>query len=80
MPEEVYRHFSDIAGEKAEAEAAWNVMFAAYCGEYPEMETLWNQYHDKNAARGIWDDEGFWTEAGEAGGQPGDFRPPYKLS
>ncbi len=61
VPEEVYRHFSDIAREKAEAEAAWNVMFAAYCGEYPEMETLWNQYHDKNAARAIWDDEGFWT-------------------
>lgn len=61
VPEEVYRHFSDIAREKAEAEAAWNVMFAAYCGEYPEMETLWNQYHDKNAAREIWDDEGFWT-------------------
>ncbi len=61
VPEEVYRHFSDIAREKAEAEAAWNVMFAAYCGEYPEMETLWNQYHDKNAASAIWDDEGFWT-------------------
>ena len=21
-------------------------MFAAYCEEYPEMEALWNQYHE----------------------------------
>ena len=31
MPQEVYDHFAQIAAEKAEVEAAWNVMFAAYC-------------------------------------------------
>ena len=35
---QVYKHFAAIAEEKAETEAAWNVMFAAYCEEYPEME------------------------------------------
>ena len=34
-----------LAEEKAETEAAWNVMFAAYCEEYPEMEALWEKYH-----------------------------------
>ena len=34
-----------LAEEKAETEAAWNVMFAAYCQEYPEMEALWDQYY-----------------------------------
>ena len=36
VPEEVYEHFAKAAREKAEAEAAWKVMFAAYCEEYPE--------------------------------------------
>lgn len=37
---------------EGEVEAAWNVMFAAYCEEYPEMEALWNQYHNAKAGRG----------------------------
>ncbi len=49
VPDEVYKHFAAIAEEKAETEAAWNVMFAAYCQEYPQMEELWNAYHDPDA-------------------------------
>lgn len=49
VPDEVYEHYAYLAEEKAETEAAWNVMFAAYCEEYPEMEALWNAYHDENA-------------------------------
>ena len=48
VPQEVYEHYSRLAEEKAEAEAAWNVMFAAYCGEYPEMEALWDQYPQRS--------------------------------
>ncbi|MCI7263635.1 MAG: transketolase [Clostridiaceae bacterium] len=61
VPEEVYEHFSRLAEEKAETEAAWNVMFAAYCEEYPEMEELWKQYHDTQAACCLEEDEAFWT-------------------
>ena len=61
VPEEVYEHFSRLAEEKAETEAAWNVMFAAYCEEYPEMEELWKKYHDTEAAAVLASDEGFWT-------------------
>ena len=61
VPQEVYDNFAQIAEEKAETEAAWNVMFAAYCQEYPEMEELWNQYHDEKLAEKLWEDEGFWA-------------------
>ena len=61
VPDEVYKNFAEIAAEKAETEAAWNVMFAAYCEEYPEMEALWNKYHDPKAAELLKDDEKFWT-------------------
>lgn len=63
VPEEVYENYRKIADEKAEVEAAWNVMFAAYCEEYPEMEALWNQYHDTKAGESLWDDEMFWAQS-----------------
>lgn len=63
VPEEVYGNFAKAAGEKAETEAAWNVMFAAYCEEYPEMEALWNKYFNSRAdvAKALMEDESFWA-------------------
>ena len=66
VPAEVYENYSRIAKEKAETEAAWNVMFAAYCQEYPEMEALWNQYHDIHAAEVLLEDETFWAQSEKA--------------
>lgn len=69
VPEEVYDHFRKAAEEKAENEAAWRVMFAAYCEEYPEMETLWNQYYGdgvKEAAKALMEDEEFWKGSRKA--------------
>lgn len=63
VPEEVYDHYRQLAEGKAEAEAAWKVMFAAYCQEYPEMEKLWNQYHDPKAGECLWEDEEFWKQS-----------------
>lgn len=63
VPEEVYGNYRKLAEEKAEVEAAWNVMFAAYCEEYPEMEALWEQYHDTHGAEKLWDDEAFWAQS-----------------
>lgn len=63
IPDEVYDHFKAAAAEKAEVEAAWNVMFAAYCEEYPEMEALWKQYHEgrEAAAEAMLADEAIWA-------------------
>ncbi len=66
VPEEVYAHFQDLSGEKAETEAAWNVMFAAYCQEYPQMEELWSQYHDTGLGRQFEDDEDFWASSAKS--------------
>ena len=66
VPQEVYEHFSQAAERLAENEAAWKVMFAAYCEEYPEMEALWNQYFGgtDDVLKQLWEDESFWA-AGE---------------
>ncbi len=65
VPQEVYEHFSRAAEEKADTEAAWNVMFAAYCEEYPEMEALWNRYFNgsQEIADQLMADEGFWANS-----------------
>lgn len=69
VPEEIYEHFREASARKAETEAAWRVMFAAYCGEYPEMETLWNQYYGdgvREAAEAMLADEALWKSSGKA--------------
>ena len=67
VPDEVYEHYAHLAEEKAETEAAWNVMFAAYCEEYPEMEALWNAYHDENAGeKAIEACADFWSKPEKA--------------
>ncbi|MEG2733188.1 MAG: transketolase, partial [Clostridium sp.] len=60
VPEEVYENYGSYASDGADTEAAWNVMFAAYCEEYPELESLWNQYHDEHAGEALLEDEAFW--------------------
>lgn len=60
VPEEVYSHFAKLAAEKAEVEAAWNVMFAAYCEEYPEMEALWDKYHGDVDPEALINNEKLW--------------------
>lgn len=62
VPDEVYAHFAKLAEEKAETEAAWNVMFAAYCQEYPEMEALWEKYHSGVDADFLMNNEKLWLE------------------
>lgn len=62
VPDEVYAHFAKLAEEKAETEAAWNVMFAAYCQEYPEMEALWEKYHSGVDADSLMNNEKLWLE------------------
>ena len=62
VPDEVYAHFAKLAEEKEETEAAWNVMFAAYCQEYPEMEALWEKYHSGVDADSLMNNEKLWLE------------------
>lgn len=66
VPDEVCDHFRAAAEQKAETEAAWNVMFAAYCQEFPEMEALWEKYHNAKAGEALLEDETLWETAGKA--------------
>lgn len=61
VPAEVYENIEKIVEKNQEAEDAWNTMFEAYCKEYPEMKALWDQMHDKQAAKAFVEDESFWT-------------------
>ncbi|MDF2512516.1 MAG: tkt [Herbinix sp.] len=63
VPEEVHENYKALAAEGAKAEAVWNELFANYCKEYPEMKTLWDQYHDVDAAKDLIDNEEFWAYA-----------------
>jgi transketolase len=61
VPDEVYDHYKALQEELAKSEAAWNQMFADYCKAYPEMKTLWDQYHDVNAGKDLIDNDDFWA-------------------
>lgn len=61
VPDEVYANYKEKAKKGAEAEAAWNKLFAEYCEAYPEMKKLWDEYFDGNAAEKVLTDENFWS-------------------
>lgn len=61
VPEDVYEHYRDLTKSGAEAEQAWNALFAGYCEAYPEMKALWDQYYDKDLAQKVYEDVDFWA-------------------
>ena len=61
VPDEVYANYKEKAKKGAEAEAAWNKLFAEYCEAYPEMKKLWDEYFDENAADKVLNDDNFWS-------------------
>lgn len=63
VPEEVYDNYKKLAKEGAKTEEAWNKMFDAYCKAFPEMKALWEQYHDANAGKDLFDNDDFWAFA-----------------
>jgi transketolase len=63
VPTDVYDNYKALAAEGATAEETWNKLFAEYSKTYPEMKTLWDQYHDVNIAKDLIDNEEFWAYA-----------------
>ncbi|MGF7141596.1 transketolase [Anaerotaenia torta] len=63
VPEEVYENYKALAAEGGKAEEAWDQLFADYCKAFPEQKALWDQYHDTQLAKGLIDNEEFWTFA-----------------
>ena len=63
VPAEVYDNYKALAAEGAKAEEAWNKLFEEYSKNYPEMKTLWEQYHDDNIAKDLMNNDEFWAYA-----------------
>lgn len=61
VPQEIYDNYNAIAKKNAEDEQEWNQLFDRYSKEYPEMKKLWDQYHNKDAAKDLIDNEEFWA-------------------
>ena len=61
VPQDVYDHMDKVKESLKAPEEDWNARFAAYCEKYPEMKELWDQYHDKNLPKKLWDNEEFWS-------------------
>ncbi len=61
VPDEVYANYKEKAKKGAEAEEAWNRLFADYCKAYPEMKKLWDEYFDEDATEKVLTDENFWS-------------------
>ena len=62
VPDEVYAHFAKLAEEKAETEAAWNVMFAAYCRGISGDGSALEPVSQCKGGRALKDDAGFWAK------------------
>lgn len=61
LDQDVYDHFAKLAEENATVEDTWNVLFADYCKAYPEMKELWDNYHNTDNAKCLYDLDEFWN-------------------
>lgn len=46
IPEEVYKHYQELAENGAQKEREWQEMFADYCNRFPEMKEKLKGYYD----------------------------------
>ena len=61
IDQDVYDNFKEIAVSNASYEDEWNKLFTDYCEKYPDMKKLWDAYHDKDAAKRLYDLDDFWN-------------------
>lgn len=66
VPDDVYDNYRELARAGADKEAEWNALFADYCAKFPEMKTLWDEYHDEDRAAKVLDTEDFWAHGDAA--------------
>ncbi len=61
VDEEVYDNFKDIVKKKEAVYDEWQKLFAEYCEKYPDMKKKWDEYHDTDRFKDIFDDEDFFS-------------------
>jgi len=62
VPEEVYRHYGELAKKGAAAEEAWNRMFEEYSRKYPELRAELDAWMSGSNAVKLENDENFWKK------------------
>ncbi|BAL83722.1 putative transketolase [Selenomonas ruminantium subsp. lactilytica TAM6421] len=60
IPQNVYDHYQELAAKGAQAEEAWNKLFADYCAKFPELKAKWDKFHAPVDAQALLDNEEFW--------------------
>ncbi len=61
VPQEVYDHCGELAKEGGKKEGKWNAMFCEYKKAYPDLASLWERYHDKEAGKKAFDAPEYWA-------------------
>lgn len=61
VPQNVYDNYANLAKKGADAEAAWNNLFAEYAKKYPEAKALWNKFYGEADAQALLNDADFWA-------------------
>lgn len=61
VPQEVYDHCGELAKEGGKKEGKWNAIFCEYKKAYPDLASLWERYHDKEAGKKAFDDPEYWA-------------------
>ena len=61
VPQDVYDHMAKVRESLKAPEEEWNARFAAYCEKVSGNEGTWDQYHDKDLPKKLWDNEEFWS-------------------
>ncbi len=61
IPQDVYAHYEEKAKKGAEAEEAWNKLFADYCAKFPELKAKWDKFHAPVDAKALLENEDFWA-------------------
>ncbi|MGI6172402.1 MAG: transketolase [Christensenellales bacterium] len=66
IPKEVYDATAEAGKRGAEAQQAWNALFAEYKKAYPELAEEYKAWHDEKLPYDALNDEAFWSFPGKA--------------
>ncbi len=63
VPDDVYAHCAELNQKGAEAEAAWNDLFAEYAAKYPDRKEKWDVFYGAVDSEALLKNDDFWAYA-----------------
>ena len=61
VPQDVYDHYAALAAKGADAEAAWDKLFADYSAKFPKERALWDACHAPVDAKKLLENDAYWA-------------------